>query len=349
MRKILVLITLAITITSCGIIVNLTDSKNSEGQFVESEISVQANDYFWDQFHQGNYENIPEIISKLNIALADNPYDLVTTAHLGFAHIWALAERQRLDEPQANITEHLILARRYFEEAVKMSPHDPRLIGFLADMSLAEGGLLQDQRIVVEGYFKGLESIRMWPQFNKFTIGYAFSTLDTADNNFNKAIKWQYETLDDCACEKVDLDSDYLSVVDKIKNSTDRKISRACWNSWIAPHNWEGFCLNFGDMLTKKGNIKEAAKIYNLARLSDDFDNWPFKNVLEKRIVDIRENFIHFNQTLDERNLKSQSVMLFSSENACGCCHTMGPQDQIKYQNFERLGKDYYFLQKKTF
>jgi len=29
---------------------------------------------------------------------------------------------------------------------------------------------------------------------------------------------------------------------------------RVCWNSWIAPHNFEGFFLNMGDMLVKSGD-----------------------------------------------------------------------------------------------
>ncbi len=60
--------------------------------------------------------------------------------------------------------------------------------------------------------------------------------------------------------------TNYKSAVQKIRSSTDPKIFRTCWNSWIAPHNWEGFCLNWGDMLAKNGEVEEAQRIYNLAK-----------------------------------------------------------------------------------
>jgi hypothetical protein len=350
MKKISIISVITILITSCGIIVNLTDSKKNNGKIVDSQISKEANDFFWQQLHNGNYDSITQVIDKLNLALANNPNDLITTAHLGFVHVWALSERQRLNEPKANIIEHLYLSRRYFEEANKMNPHDPRLLGFLADMTIAEGNVLADKSKVVDGYFKGLKSFRMWPQFNKFSIGYIFSILDTNDANFHKAIEWQYQTISDCACEKVDRKSDYVSAINKIKNNKDPKIARACWNSWIAPHNWEGFCLNFGDMLTKKGDLTEAKKIYNLARLSDNFEDWPHKDFLEKRILDIEKNAIAFNQPIDELNIKSQQVVLFNSKNSCVSCHQMGAKDEIKFKKFDgRLGKEYYFANKNRF
>lgn len=343
MKKMITMCSAAILMAGCGVIVKLTDSKKAKGEYVETPISKEANAFFWDQFHQGNYDSIAAITAKLNLALAADPNDLVTTAHLGFLHVWALSERQRLQNPKADITEHLLLSKRYFEEAHKMNPNDPRLLGFLADMTIAEGNVLQDRQLVVDGYFKGLKSIRMWPQFNQFSIGYVFSVLDTTDANFDKAIEWQYRTIEDCACEKIERNGDYEAAVNKIKYFKDPKIARACWNSWIAPHNWEGFCLNFGDMLTKKGDVEEAKKIYNLARLSDTFEDWPHKEVLEERLRNMKQNTVAFNEPVDELNLPTQSVVLFNSQYSCVSCHQMGKQDQVNYSDFKGLGKQFYF------
>jgi uncharacterized protein YceK len=349
MKKTIVLSLIILFTAGCGIIVSLTKSKNGSGELVNTTLSQEANAYFWEQLHNGNYENIPLVIDQLHLALAANPNDLVSTAHLGFVHVWALSERQRLAQPQASITEHIYLSKRYFEEAFKMNPHDPRLLGFLADMTIAEGNVLGDKRQVTAGFFEGLKSIKMWPQFNQFSIGYILSTLDTSDANYKKALDWQYNTISDCACEKLDKDSDYKAAIEKIKTNTDRKIARACWNSWIAPHNWEGFCLNFGDMLTKKGDVAEAIKIYNLARLSDGFDSWPFKGELENRIAQVNENVVAFNQPLDERNLKSQSVILFNSKISCVSCHQMGENDMKRFSNHKGLDETYYFPKKNAF
>ncbi|MFK7923105.1 MAG: tetratricopeptide repeat protein [Bacteroidia bacterium] len=342
MKKLLVLTILASLLYGCQLIVKMTDSKKSKGEFVSTEIAQSSNQYFWDHFHQGNYDSIPKIINRLNLALSDNPKDVVSTAHLGFVHVWALSERQRLEEPRADITEHAFLSRRYFAEAYKMNPHDPRILGFLADLTLAEGNISEDQQTVVDGYFKGLKSIRQWPQFNKFSIGYIFSILDTTDKNFAKALEWQYETLDDCACQKIDRQGDYVAAIRKIKNNKDPKIARACWNSWIAPHNWEGFCLNFGDMLTKKGTLAEAKKIYQLARLSDTYASWPYKSVLEARIEKLASNYPQFNQPLDELNLNQQKVVLFNSRYSCVSCHQMSSQDLQRYDRLALPPVSYY-------
>jgi hypothetical protein len=102
-------------------------------------------------------------------------------------------------------------------------------------------------------------------------------------------------------------------------------------------------------MLTKKGELAEAEKIYNLAKLSDNYEDWPFKEVLENRILDIPQNALAFNQPLDEINLKSQSVILFNSKHSCVSCHQMGKNDLLKYNEFKGLGKEYYFPKKGKF
>lgn len=85
------------------------------------------------------------------------------------------------------------------------------------------------------------------PEFNLFTGGYVFSRLPADSPQFQEGLAWQWRTLDHCIEEGK---------------------KRACWNSWIAPHNLEGFFLNMGDMLVKSGDWQMAQKIYANARLS---------------------------------------------------------------------------------
>ena len=37
---------------------------------------------------------------------------------------------------------------------------------------MTEGTIHNDVAMIRKGYFQGLESIRDWPQFNNFTVGY---------------------------------------------------------------------------------------------------------------------------------------------------------------------------------
>jgi hypothetical protein len=62
----------------------------------------------------------------------------------------------------------------------------------------------------------------------------------------------QWHTLDKCIEGKIDrANPDYSPYM--AKETTEGK-KRACWNSWITPHNLEGFFVNMGDMLVKSGN-----------------------------------------------------------------------------------------------
>ena len=72
---------------------------------------------------------------------------------------------------------------------------------------------------------------------------------------------------------------------------------RVCWNSWIAPHNFEGFFLNFGDMLVKAGQPELAVSMYRNAQLAREYATWPYKAVLEARIRDAAKNVEAFRRT----------------------------------------------------
>ncbi len=339
----LIILSLIFLVCGCSYIAT-TFTASKKYEVVEKDISKIANKYFWDNYHSGNYDSIPKIIDKLNLALQENPKDIISTTHLGFVHIWALSERQRLNEPNPSITEHILLSKKYFQEANLMNPHDLRVLGFLADLTLAEGITLQNKKQITEGYFLGLKSIRKWPQFNKFTVGYFFSSLDRTDKNFQKGLDWQYSTIDDCACEK-NTKSNLVAATKKIKNSKDPKIYRACWNTWIAPHNWEGYCLNWGDMLTKNGALDEAKKIYELAKESDTYNEWPYQTILEERIAEVSSNYIDFNKAIDETNLKNQKVIMLNSKISCMGCHQMSKNEFEKYGHKE-LELNYYTSKK---
>lgn len=339
------LITLFLIFCLCGCgIIATTFTSSKKYEVAQTDISKNANKFFWDNYHLGNYDSIPKIIEKLNLALQENPKDIISTTHLGFVHIWALSERQRLDKPNPTITEHILLSKKYFQEANLMNPHDLRVLGFLADLTLAEGITLENKKEITQGYFLGLKSIRQWPQFNKFTIGYFFSSLDKNDKNFKKGLGWQYSTIDDCACEK-NTRNDLVAATRKIKQSKNPIIYRACWNSWIAPHNWEGYCLNWGDMLTKNGEMEEAKKIYALAKESDTYNEWPYKEILEKRIVNVSSNYVDFNQKIDEVNLNKQNVIMFNSKISCMSCHQMS-KNEFEQFGHKELGLNYYTSKK---
>lgn len=278
--------------------------------------AITAKKEFWQTLHQGNYQHLPKATDLLTAAYLDNPNDPDLAAYLGFAHIWKLTERERLQTIPPTIVDEVILAKKYFDDAVLLNPQDARLHGFLGVSTLVTGKIFHNEREQVRGYFQLKRAIAMWPEFNYFTAGYPMSVLDPASKQYQEAVEWQWKTLDLCAETHIDRTHPDFSPYMKLETQQGKK--RACWNSWIAPHNFEGFFLNMGDMLVKQGNWQTGIQIYQNAKLSKTYSTWPYRNLLEKRIQHAKENVTYF-QKNNERD--PNKVVLFNSGYGCGACH----------------------------
>ncbi|MGH8138533.1 MAG: hypothetical protein ACREVV_10105 [Steroidobacteraceae bacterium] len=280
-----------------------------------SETASRADDLFWNTFHNAEYDRIQSTLEALTAAYLQTPNDAKTAAHIAWLHNWRIAERARMDSPPATITDDTIVARRYFEEAVKLDPSDARYLGFLAGHTLAEGTVNKDERLTRKGYFMMRDAIKAWPEFNLFTGGFVMSRLPAESPRFQEGLGWQWRTLDLCIDGKLDrANPDYSPYMAK---ETTRGSKRVCWNSWIAPHNLEGFFLNMGDMLVKSGDWQTAQKIYANARLSRTYAVWKYRSVLEDRLHRARENVAVFNAT----GKVSTARMMIDSEFSCMACH----------------------------
>lgn len=277
-----------------------------------------ANDQFWRTLHGGRYEELPQVLDALTAVYLQNPNDAETAAHIGFSHIWRVSERARLTRSSPTITDEMVLSRKYFSEAVQLAPHDSRFLGFLGSAELAEGAIHGDEKLTRRGYFTLREAKDAWPEFNLFTIGYSLSGLPITDAKYRDAVDYQWQTLDVCAGERVDRKTvDYARYMPL---ETRQGPKRACWNSWIAPHNFEGFFLNMGDMLVKSGDWQTGQKIYATARLTPDYARWTYRDVLEERIRQAQANVLVFNAAEIPGDRK-QGRMMVNSEFACMACH----------------------------
>lgn len=337
----------------CTITVNtINKSKNTSVVKKESDLSTYANEYFWKTFHKGDYSKIDSVLYYLGAAYNENPNHLETVTHLGFTHMWKLSERQNLDSVPPTIIDHATLALKHFGESYKLNSNDPRILGFLADAKMTVADVSDDKKLSTDGYFNGKKSINQWKEFNYFTIGYVLSQLHQDTWQFKKALEWQWKTLDECYCEKFDRENPDINKYLQMEHSEkDIKRKRACWNSWIAPHNVEGFYLNMGDMLVKSGDWEKAIQIYTLAKQVPQYENWPFKTVLEKRIESAEKNVEKFRLPID--NIKSyqvDDVMLINSSISCISCHKMSNKDLTVYQNFDwkkfKEDKNVYWMKK---
>lgn len=281
-----------------------------------SEAAKAANGKFWNAFHGGRYDDIDAVLEALTAAYLENPRDAETAAHIAFSHNWKLSEAARLDKTSARITDHIVLSRKYFSEAVRLAPKDQRVRGFHAGMELAEGTVHADEKLRRRGYFDLMAAVEGWPEFNLFTAGYIFSRLPQTDARYADGVEYQWRTLDLCALEKIDRRTAKYDQVMRLETTEGDK--RVCWNSWIAPHNFEGFFLNMGDMLVKAGDPATARRVYANAKLSRMYERWPFRSVLEERIAQADENVALFRNS---RPGEKTRTMMISSAFACMACH----------------------------
>jgi len=280
-----------------------------------SESALKADELFWRTFHGGAYDEISRVLALLTAAYLETPSDAVTAAHIAWLHNWRMAERERSSSVPATITDDVMLARRYFEEAARLNPSDARVLAFLAGHTVAEGTLHKDERLVRRGYYMMLDAIDAWPEFSLFTAGYVMSRLPADSPRFKEGLEWQWRNLDVCVQERFDrTNPDYAKYL-RLETKVGPK--RACWNSSIAPHNLEGFFLNMGDMLVKSGDWQSAQKIYANAKRLPDYTTWKFADVLEARIAQAQENVAAFNGA---QGAPDRPIMI-NSAFACMACH----------------------------
>lgn len=335
MKKSILVIT---SIAIAGIISVMSCEKNRTEETAFDKIYERVNDpenhYFWEQFHQGNIDNAEQIISKLERQYQQDSTNLVATAHLGFARFWLISEgmRSRVPVPGEEIPGHIAGAYKYFKKAYQLNPNDKRVLGFLADAEMAYAGITQSQELLQQGYAKGLESISAWPQFNKFTIGIPFTAFPAQSPQFIQALDWQWTTLEDCYTASVDRSNPAIeALISQDLSGHNLGKKRACYNSWIAPHNIEGYFLNMGDMIVKTGDAVTAQKIYGLVKASPNYKSWPFKEVLEKRIQNAERNTRIFN---DNTQQGVDNVIIGNSGYNCSSCHQMSNADENQFKNF---------------
>jgi len=282
-----------------------------------TEAARQADALFWKTFHGGDYDGASKALEALKAAYLQSPTDAESAAHIGFLHVWRLAERARLAATAPSITDDAVLARRYFDEAVALNPGEPRYRGFQASMMLAEASIHQDEKLRRRGYYAMLDAVDAWPEFNLFTAGYVFSGQPADSPRFKEGLVMQWRTLDLCSESTVDRRNPDFAAYMKLQTTLGPK--RVCWNSWIAPHNFEGFFLNMGDMLVKSGDWAMAQKIYANARLSSTYASWKFRPVLESRIERAQANVAAFN--VPGPGAAGDAVMMGQARFACMACH----------------------------
>ena len=299
----------------------------------DSELSRLANRRFWEIFHAGQYERADEALELLQAAWYQNPHDAVLVSHMAWAHLWQLAERERRHDTSARILDHAILSQHYFTEALELVPDEPRYTGFLTSVEMAVASITDNEALRRQAYFRGLKSIKLWPEFNGFTVAFSMlGALPPSHEKFAEGLEMMWRNNDACALYRVDRRNPdlgaFLSIAPQTMPDTWK---RACINSWIAPYNLEGYLLVFGDALVKSGDWQLGVNLYRQIEKTPDFTTWPYAHLIEVRIRDVEANVARFGKAAVSGQPPASTGMMFNSTYTCMGCHQDSEASRARY------------------
>ncbi len=282
-----------------------------------TEPAKQAVRAFWDNFFAARYDQIPNIRTLLTAAYLENPNDPEIALLLTHTQLWAVSERSRLDRIGPEITDHLILAERYLEEAKHLAPDDLRIPGWLGDVKMALGQIHQDERLTRTGYFMAKGAAQAYPEFNGFTFSYGLVSQPYDSPQFRESVEWMWENLRVCTGRTYDRFRPEIEYRQFASLRTEEGPKRVCWNTPRVPHNVEGFFLHFGDVLLKNGQREAAEAAYGVIKQVPEYTTWRYKAALEERL----SNAGDWIRRLRAKDPKNEPPYLFNSPIACVACH----------------------------
>ena len=284
-----------------------------EAQASSPGLAQHAQGTFWEAFYAGDYGRLDEVTFLLTAAYLQNPRDAGVTLLLAHAHLWRVAERSRLGAADPTITDHLALAEAYFEEAYRLAPDDHRIAGWIGSARMPLGQIRQDSALARSGLDLLEESARLYPEFNHFTAGFALSGLPADDPGFAVALDHMQANVDRCL-GGADAPADVSAYEAALRANP------VCANTEKAPHNYEGFMLNLGDMLVKAGEPERARAVYARAELSPTYDDWPYRETIEQRVLDADEAAALFASAAADPEVEEPETV-FGSAYSCAACH----------------------------
>lgn len=301
----------------------LVFTKAKTAEYSNTALDQQASNTFWEAFRGGHYERLKEVRTLLLAAYLKQPRNPDRARLLGLSYLWTLSERGRLTDIGPEITDAANLAERYLSEAYALEPSDHRLLGFIGSLRLALGSIHQDRKLTVLGYFTLLDGVKLYPEFNGFILSLILSEQPVGSTDFNESVDAMWATLSACNGEAVNKNPSLVTLSTQNKALIDRtaqltpRVRNVCLNSEKAPHNWEGFFMHFGDVLTKQGRADAAKILYAQAKLSPTYETYPFKSMLERRLEFAEDRAVAFQSP----EASKHPELAGSSSVQCMICH----------------------------
>jgi hypothetical protein len=273
----------------------------------------------------GDYAALASIIKTLTAEHLEG--DRKSTAVLGFAHAWRLAEGSRTGG-DPTIIESASVAHRMFETAYRAFPEDPRLLGFQGAMMMAEGSINENPELSRSGYVAASNASMQWPEWGLFTLAYGMGSQPPDSERGREVIEAMWRNAERCGPGRVvsRTATEPLTFLEEAARSPEPLVARACANQPVAPYNFEGFFAAFGDLLARSGKVEQARRMYETALSASTSASWPFRKAIEQRrdeVADLPSRWA----MLPPRGqaLGIDAAPLFRGPANCSICHQGQP------------------------
>lgn len=258
-------------------------------------VSRAAIEKFWTIYHGNEYAAIPEVQKELETAIQSDPDNPTLYALLGATHFWHVGEATRDTKALAPAHQKIFVqdmptAAALFQKALDLDYYtqheigyiyDDHLPGYLGITTFHTGQEFNDPSLKAKGDEILDFAVYQFPEFNNFNRWAAHLDDARDSDTYKKALDSLWYDIDACIGTKLDRVNPDMRPYLGLVTGVGRK--RACW--WkgdIAPYGFEGLVLNLGNGLVKAGQIDAARVMYANAKYADNYETWPYRNVLEE-------------------------------------------------------------------
>jgi hypothetical protein len=247
---------------------------------------------FWTIYHGNDYDAIPEMQKELEATIECDPNNPTLYALLGATHFWHVGEMARDKDPQAHqqvFVQDMPTATALFQKALDLDYYtehpigyvnDDHLPGYLGITTFHTGQEYRDPNLMAKGDGVLDFAAYQFPEFNNFNRWAAHLDDSRDSDTYKKALDSLWQDMDACIGTQIDRAKPNMKPYLNLVTGVGRK--KACW--WkgdIAPYAFEGLVLNLGNGLVKAGQIDAARVMYANAKYADNYETWPYRNVLE--------------------------------------------------------------------
>jgi hypothetical protein len=266
-------------VAGCGADSSPTPSTSKPSTTKPSGSTESATGSAYDALTAGAQDKVTEVIANMDDAVAKDPSDGHAMFYSAIMRFWQLGEE--IDLP-TNALDELTEAKTMianFRTAQAALPDDDRAPAFGGLAKVVIGNIISDADMRSEGMSDIDHGIQIFPSYSYFLRALASAESPAESDDFASVLPSMQAVLDTCNSKK---DSTGGYDYDKGPLPSDLRV---CNDEGIVPHVWEGFLINYGDLLLKAGKGADQARaMYHAATRAPRFDKWPFASALQDRI-----------------------------------------------------------------